>query len=46
MAVVVSILSRDDIKSKGEACRCLASLTLNPDIHSVVNNMYSLTFVG
>jgi len=35
VAPLVALASNQDANSRGEACRCLANLTLNPDVHQV-----------
>lgn len=36
VAPLVALASNEDPNSRGEACRCLANLTVNPDIHQVL----------
>ena len=35
VAPLVALASNDDPNSRGEACRCLANLSVNPDVHQV-----------
>jgi len=36
VAPLVALASNDDPNSRGEACRCLANLSVNPDVHQVI----------
>jgi hypothetical protein len=36
VAPLVALASNDDPNSRGEACRCIANLTVNPDVHQVL----------
>ena len=36
VAPLVALASNDDPHSRGEACRCLANLSVNPDVHQVM----------
>lgn len=36
IAPLVALASNDDPNSRGEACRCLANLSVNPDVHQVM----------
>lgn len=36
VAPLVALASNEDPNSRGEACRCLANLSVNPDVHQVL----------
>jgi predicted metallopeptidase len=36
VAPLVALAKSQDANSRGEACRCLANLTVNPDVHQVL----------
>ena len=38
IAPIVAIAASADSNSRGEACRCLANLSVNPDMHQVSRN--------
>jgi hypothetical protein len=35
IAPAIALASSADASSRGEACRCLANLSVNPDMHQV-----------
>lgn len=37
---LVALASNDDPNSRGEACRCLANMSVNPDMHQVRRSLY------
>ena len=45
VAPLVALASNDDPNSRGEACRCLANLSVNPDVHQVIFNVASVSCV-
>lgn len=42
VAPLVALASNEDANSRGEACRCLANLSVNPDVHQVRKITHSL----
>lgn len=36
VAPIVAIAASSDSNSRGEACRCLANLSVNPDMHQII----------
>ena len=36
VAPLVALASNEDPNNRGEACRCLANLSVNPDVHQVL----------